>query len=329
MTSTVRAMDQLRELQRRFLTGRMDGPDLEPETLILDCDKIMTHTTHACDSEQDYILSTDVINSPNSSHDSSVILHRSSPISYEPPRPLFALNHTPADTDREYSLTAAEGVATLGNIDLASPPDFNRALARAPMYALLKDSHHIVESPSSSPPPPFSSSALTPRPDLLFTLVMSSWTHTTEYYTHNVDGKLRFLASEDVVNGKPYLIIADTTNQKVRDALVGVWCLRLWREALQAAKQARRRARKRMRRLAMSRKGMSGKPDGRRPRRGGVREMAPVRLNKFERLKFGGRGPELHGDPRKGTKVGRSESLPECTLWKLKGTDDTFEEVEW
>lgn len=160
---------------------------------------------------------------------------------------------------------------------------------------------------------------------------MSSWTHTTEYYTHDIDGELRFLASEDVVNGKPRLIIADTTNQKVRDVLVGVWCLRLWREAKQAVKQARRRARKKMRLLATScRQGMSENSDGRHHRhRGGVREVAPVRLNRFERLKFDGRGPELHGGPRKGAGVGYLKSLPECTLGKLKGTDDSFEEVEW
>lgn len=148
---------------------------------------------------------------------------------------------------------------------------------------------------------------------------MSSWTHTTGYYTHEIDGELRFLASEDVVNGKPYLMIADTTNQTVRDALVGVWCLRLWREAMQAAKQKRRRARKKMRRLARSQKGMAGEPNG-RGRRSHVREVAPVRLNRFERLKFGGRRSELHGNPSK---------LPECTRGKLKGTDDTFEEVVW
>lgn len=131
------------------------------------------------------------------------------------------------------------------------------------------------------------------------------------------------------MNGKPYLMIANTTNQKVRDALVGVWCLRLWREAMQAAKQKRRRAQKKMRRLARSQKGVAGKPDDGRGCRSHVREVAPVRLNRFERLKFGGRGPELHGDPRKAMGVGCSKSLPECTLGKLKGTDDSFEEVEW
>lgn len=157
-----------------------------------------------------------------------------------------------------------------------------------------------------------------------------SFKDTIEYHTHDTNGELRFLASEDVVDGKQHLNIADTTNQQVRDALVGMWCLRLWREAIQEAKDARRRARKKMRRLARSRKGMVAKRDYCRRRhrhRRHRREVAPLRLNRFERLKFGGGGSELHGDSRKGPGVRSWEFIPEYTLGKLKGTDYSFEEV--
>lgn len=289
-------MDQLREIQRRFLRGRSGGERLPPETLILDSDKITSETTP---SSPRYFLSTDITKPPISSRASSVGLWRSLPNANSPPLRLFALNHVPTDTECEYSLvaTTSTGEPTLGNIDLALPPDFIPALQKTPIYALLSPSNPTADSALPSPPP---SSPFIARPDVLFTLVMS-FKDTIEYHTHDTNGELRFLASEDVVNGKQHLIIADdTTNQQVRDALVGMWCLRLWREAIQDGENnARRRARKKMRRLARSRNGMVARPGCRR-----LLEVLPLRLNRFERLKFGRRRSELEGELREGTRIG-------------------------